>query len=111
MNDRAPLRVAEGDVLVYRLFDVADAVDLHRAERDASAPRSRIRLESAASATALEFPRPPLQLALGARTLPLRSGPRAAEASARVFDYGVVSVRYRLPIAPGTPLSQLIPLA
>jgi hypothetical protein len=105
MSERVPFGVEDGDVLVYRLFDVADAVDLHRAEQTASAPRARIRLESAASQSALEFPRPPLQLALGARSLPLRSGAREAEASARVFDYGVGSVCYRLRIAPGTPLS------
>jgi hypothetical protein len=111
MSEDASFAVEDGDVLVYRLFDVADAIDLQRAERSATGPRARIRLESAASATALEFPRPPLQLALGARSLPLGSGPRAAEATARVFDYGVISVRYRLPIARGTRLSELIPLA
>jgi hypothetical protein len=111
MAAQEPFRVEDGVVVVYRLFDVADAIDLHQAERQVAAPRSRIRLESAASATALEFPRPPLQLALGPRTLRLGSGERAAEASAAVFDYGVVSVRYRLPIPAGTPLSRLIPLA
>jgi hypothetical protein len=110
MNGSGP-RVADGEVLVYRLFDVADAVDLSAAEALAAAPTSRLRLEGAQSASALEFPRPPLQLALGARELPLRSGPRPAEVSAHVFDYGVVSIRYRIPIAPGTPLAALVPLA
>lgn len=104
-------RVADGEVLVYRLFDVADAVDLVAAERAASAPAGRLRLEGAQSASALEFPRPPLQLALGPRDLPLPDGARRAEASAHVFDYGVVSIRYRLPIDPGTSLGALIPLA
>jgi hypothetical protein len=107
-------RVADGTVLVYRLFDVADAVDLAAAERIVevamAAPKSRLRLEGAQSSTALEFPRPPLQVALGARELPLRSGPRSAEASAHVFDYGVVSIVYRLPIEPGTALADLVPL-
>lgn len=107
----APWQVEDGEVLVYRLFDVADAVDLHRAEQAASAPKFRLRLASVQSATALELPRPPLQLGLGRRALPLASGPRDAEATARVFDYGVVSVCYRLSIAPGTPLGDLVPLA
>jgi hypothetical protein len=33
------------------------------------------------------------------------------EASAHVYDYGVVSIRYEVPIAPGTTLAELVPLA
>ncbi len=105
------MRVEDGEVLVYRLFDVADAVDLHRAEVAAGAPKSRLRLSGVQSATAVEFPRPPLHLGLGRRPLPLASGAREAEVNARVFDYGVVSICYRLRIDPGTPLNELIPLA
>ncbi|HEY6004298.1 MAG TPA: hypothetical protein VIV57_15590 [Anaeromyxobacter sp.] len=108
---RAAPRIADGSVFVYRLFDVADAVDLAAAEAAVSAPKSRLRLEGAQSASALEFPRPPLLLGLGARAIPLASGARTAEASAHVYDYGVVSIRYRLPIAPGTSLAELVPLA
>jgi len=106
------VRIADGTVYVYRLFDVADAVDLAVAERVAAgAPKSRLRLEGAQSGTALEFPRPPLQLGLGRREVPLASGARSAEASAHVYDYGVISVLYKLPIAPGTSLVELVPLA
>jgi hypothetical protein len=104
-------RIADGTVFVYRLFDVADAVDLARAEEAVSAPKSRLRLEGAQSGSALEFPRPPLHLGLGAREVPLRSGARRAEASAHVYDYGVVSILYKLPIQAGTSLADLVPLA
>jgi hypothetical protein len=104
-------RISDGTVFVYRLFDVADAVDLAAAEAAVSAPKSRLRLEGAMSGSALEFPRPPLHLGLGAREVPLSSGGRRAEASAHVYDYGVVSILYRLPIAPGTRLADLVPLA
>jgi hypothetical protein len=110
-NGSSGARVADGVVLVYRLFDVADAIDLGAAEAAVAAPKSRLRLEGSQSGSALEFPRPPLHLALGPRDMPLASGARRAEASAHVFDYGVVSIRYRLPIAPGTSLADLVPLA
>jgi len=104
--------IADGTVYIYRLFDVADAVDLAVAERVAAgAPKSRLRLEGAQSGTALEFPRPPLQLRLSRREVPLASGARSVEASAHVYDYGVISVLYKLPIAPGTSLVELVPLA
>jgi hypothetical protein len=114
MDAPSDLHVAEGAVYVYRFFDVADAIDLAVAEGAVAAPTSRLKLESAQSSTALEFPRPPLHLALGARDVPLSPaapGPRRAEASAHVYDYGVVSVLYRLPIEAGTPLGALVPLA
>jgi hypothetical protein len=110
-NGSVGARVADGVVLVYRLFDVADAVDLVAAEKAVAAPKSRLRLEGAQSGSALELPRPPLHLSLGPREVPLASGPRRADASAHVFDYGVVSIRYTLPIAPGTSLAELVPLA
>jgi hypothetical protein len=114
MDARDPkdrLNVAEGAVLVYRLFDVADAVDLPRAEALAAAPAGRLKIDRALSASAIQFPRPPLHLALGPRQLELPGGRTAATASAHVFDFGVVSVRYTIPIAPGTPLAALVPLA
>jgi hypothetical protein len=110
-NGQRSARVADGAVLVYRLFDVADAIDLAAAEAVASAPKSRLRLEGSQSGSALEFPRPPLSLRLGPREVPLASGTRLAEASAHVFDYGVVSIRYDLPVPPGTSLEDLVPLA
>ncbi len=110
-NGSGGARVADGSVLVYRLFDVADAVDLVMGEKAVAAPKSRLRLEGAQSGSALELPRPPLHLGLGTRDVPLRSGVRRAEASAHVFDYGVVSIRYTLPIAPGTSIADLVPLA
>ncbi|BDG09882.1 hypothetical protein AMPC_29950 [Anaeromyxobacter paludicola] len=101
----------EGALQLYRLFDVADAIDLSKAEAIAAAPRSRLRLETAQGSAAFEIPAPPLHLALGERTLRLSSGPRVVQAEARLYDYGVVSVVYRLPIPPGTPLEALVPLA
>jgi hypothetical protein len=98
-------------VLVYRLFDVADAVDLARAEALAAAPAGRLRIDRAGSASAIEFPRPPLHLALGQRELDLPGGRVTATATAHLFDYGVVSVRHAIPVAPGTTLEALVPMA
>lgn len=106
-----PWRVSEGALHVYRLFDVADAIDLARAEALIAAPTSRLRLESSHSTTALEIPRPPVHLALGPRTLPLVSARGPCQASAHLFDYGVVSIVYRLEIPPGTSLEALLPFA
>ena len=104
-------RVADGTIRVYRLFDVADAIDLGRAEALAGAPTSRVRLEGSRTHSAIEIPRPPLRLALGPRALPLASGERPCQARANLLDYGVASVLYELPIPAGTPLEALLPLS
>ena len=104
-------RVADGAIRIYRLFDVADAIDLGRAEALAGAATSRVRLEGSRTHSAIEIPRPPLRLALGPRSLPLRSGERTCAARANLLDYGVASVLYELPIPAGTPLQALLPLA
>ncbi|HEU4385075.1 MAG TPA: hypothetical protein VFR85_16445 [Anaeromyxobacteraceae bacterium] len=104
-------RVADGTIRVYRLFDVADAIDLGRAEALAGAPTSRVKLEGSHTHSAIEIPRPPLHLRLGPRALPLASGKQVCEARANLLDYGVASVLYELPIPSGTPLESLLPLA
>jgi hypothetical protein len=106
-----PFRVQDGTVRIYRLFDVADAIDLSRAEALAAEPKSRFRLESPRTRTAVEIPQPPLHLRLGAREVPLDAGPRRAEVRAHLFDYGVASLLLEVPIAPGTSLDDLLPLA
>jgi hypothetical protein len=104
-------RVADGEVWIYRLFDVAYAIDLDKADQLGAAPAARLAMETAQSATALQFPRAPLHVTLGRRPVALPSGTRTAEASAHVFDYGVISVRYRFAIPPGATFESLVPLA
>jgi hypothetical protein len=105
----APFRVREGSVRIYRILDVADAIDLARAEALAAAPKSRFRLRS--PRTALEIPQPPLRLGLGPREVVVAGSRRRLEVQASLFDYGVASVLLDLPVEPGTPLEALVPLA
>ncbi len=105
------MRIADGTIHVYRLFDVGESVDLAAAEQAVGGEKSRLRLEGAQSGSALEFPRPPLAVVLGAREVPLAGGPRPARASAHVYDFGVVSIRYELAVPAGAALEDLVPLA
>ena len=102
-------RVEDGTVRIYRILDVADGVDLARAEALAAAPTSRMRLVSPRSA--IEIAEPPLRLRLGSRAVEIAGRSRAVEVQASLFDYGVASLLFELPVAPGTPLEELVPLA
>jgi hypothetical protein len=107
--EREPFRVQDGSVRIYRILDVADGIDLARAESIATSPTSRVRLPG--SRSALQVAHPPLRLRLGARTLRIAGEERRVEVQASLFDYGVASVLFDLPVPPGTALGDLVPLA
>jgi hypothetical protein len=94
-----------GSAICYRLFDIGYAVDLDRAltTLSASAPDEvrpeRLRPVSG-EAQALQISNPPITVSLGAETLEIDGDPLAAELSARIFDFGVVSLRVRIAAPP-----------
>jgi len=104
-----PLRVQDGAVRIYRILDVADGIDLARAEALASAPKSRVRLASPRSA--IEIPHPPLRLGLGPRDVRVAGEPRRLDGQVSLFDYGVASFLFELPMVPGATIDELVPLA
>ena len=96
MTTAADLRVESGSIIVLRLFDIAYAIDLARVEHLATANVARIRLRHV-EPKAMAFGVPPLELRLG--SLPVPFGHDAeAEAVARVYEFGVVSIAIKLPV-------------
>jgi hypothetical protein len=93
--------VSAGYILAYRLFDVAYAIDLGKAEeiwaRTVRTGSSRGRLTTTPP-KAIAFGVPPVALGLGAITLPLPDGPLQATVTARLYDFGVVSIALRVPV-------------
>jgi hypothetical protein len=93
--------VAAGSILAYRLFDVAYAIDLAKAEetwaRTVRTGSSRGRLTTTPP-KALAFGVPPVALGLGTITLSLPDGPQQAAVTARLYDFGVVSIGLRVPV-------------
>ena len=101
------LNVAAGYIVAYRLFDVAYAIDLAKAEetwaRTVRTGSSRGRLTTTPP-KAIAFGEPPVSLALGTVVLSLSDGAASdgaaeAVATARLYDFGVVSIALRLPVA------------
>ena len=106
-----PLVVREGRVLAYRQLDVADEIDLASCQKllqDSAPKRGVLKREGAQS---LVISSPPLEIGLGPRTVTLGRTRVVleAEVSARVFDYGAVSISFDVPIAQGTELAEIIP--
>ncbi len=93
-------RVATGEVIAYRLFDLAYAVDLPgaeaiwRARPGADSARKRL---SATSPKAVAYDVPPVVLTLDPITLALPDGPVVANVSARLYDFGVLTLAMGIP--------------
>jgi hypothetical protein len=94
-------KVAVGAVVALRLFDVAYAIDLARAEAllaEQARTARRIRL-SATPPKAMAFGVPPVALELEPVALPLEDGNVAADVTVRLYDFGVVTIALRFPVA------------
>ena len=95
------LVVSAGAVVALRLFDVAYAIDLGRAEAlwAAQARASRRSRLTATPPEAMAFGVPPLALALDPITLELDGVPVRAGVTARLYDFGAISIALRVPVA------------
>jgi hypothetical protein len=92
MDERA-LRVVSGAVIAARLFDVADAIDLTQSERLWAAQARPAGMRSRLAFTspkAVAFGVPPLEITLEPVTVTLAGIAARAEATARLYDFGVV---------------------
>jgi len=106
-----PLDVlASGSVLLYRLWDLGDEIDLPAADRlfadSAPARRRPGRFE----ARALSIPTPPLVVSLGVQQLALGSETCDVECYATLFDFGVASVRLHVTLPASISWPRLVAL-
>lgn len=87
--------------MLYRLYDIGWQIDLDRALEllRASAPE-RVR-PIRGEAAALQIPNPPIAVALGTERLIVDGQPIDVEISARIFEFGVTSLRLRVPVPDG----------
>lgn len=107
--DTPTLRV-DGTAIVYRLYDVGYEIRLDQALAllAASAP-ARVR-PVRGEAQALQIANPPLTVILGHERVALDGvgAPCDAELSARIFDFGVVSLRLRIDAPDDVPWDDFV---
>ncbi len=96
------LAVVAGHIVALRLFDIAYAIDLKRAEaawaKHAAGRTARSKL-SATPPKAVAFGVPPLEIILDPVPLDLGAGTVELAITARLFEFGAVSLALRLPVA------------
>ena len=99
-------RVA-GTVVLYRLFDVGYEIDLERAldflattPEEREALRTKLEQRRRTEAQAIRIKNPPVTISLGDESFEAGGRRHDARVSARIFDFGVISLRMRCAI-PG----------
>ncbi len=94
------MRVLAGKIIVYRLFDIAYAIDLGRAETlwqsraGTTSARQRLR---ATPPKAVAYDVPPLSLMLAPERLTLPDAGVTASVVARLYDFGVLALSIHVP--------------
>jgi hypothetical protein len=90
-----------GEAIVYRLYDVGYAIALDRAVDLLASSAPERRRPSRGEAQTIQIPNPPVTASLGTETVDIAGRPTDVEMSARIFDFGVVSLRARVVAHPG----------
>ena len=99
-------RVRSGAVLCYRLYDIAEAIDLDHARVTLQQASTRMKLRREGSEY-LQLPNPPLGVDMGTRPL----DGQVVEVQARLFEQGAISVMAKVPLPAGSTLDALVPFA
>lgn len=107
------LRFLEADLICTRIFDVADTIGLEGcrmaiARGGAEIRRLSLRREGSEF---IQLSDPPLLVDLGVRSLTVNGSPRDVKLTASLFHHGAISISMRVPVAQGTTLDELIPVA
>lgn len=98
--DPSELRV-HGEAIVYRLFDVGYGIALDKAFDLLASSAPDRRRPSRGEAQTIQIPNPPVTAGMGGERIEIAGRPVEAELSARVFDFGVVSIRAKVSAHPG----------
>jgi len=109
-SSNSPIRIKKGSILLYRCFDIAEEVDLSRVEQiltDAASAKGRLKL-TRPTGQAIIIRNAPVSIALGDTPISLMNREYHAETTARIWDYGVLSIMFHLPISEGADWERLL---
>lgn len=99
-------------IFIYRLYDLADEIELEKAQSLWSAQNqvSRLRL-TRVSPKAIAFKNPPVTVELGTHEVTLACHSYTAEVRAKIYDLGVISVILRIDMPPHVEYDTLLDAA
>ncbi|HWR45553.1 hypothetical protein [Sporomusa sp.] len=102
----------QASILVYRLFDTANSIDLAKAESllAIGGHVSRLRL-TRVSPKAIAFKDPPVTVMLAPQQIPIGNSTFSADVRARIYVFGVISIIIKVNLPANYTYQDLINLA
>ena len=101
------LSIKQGKIIIYRLFDVADEINLSLVEAKIKEGARRMRLTRYPSVKALEFANPPVSFELQGFTKRLFDQDIMVQVIAKAFDFGVISLSFNVAVPDNTTFAGL----
>ncbi len=106
------VRVNKGKILLYRVFDIGEEIDLEKAEKIIvdETFRSKFKLKKKDLRSVIVTTEP-LQIGLGFHEILIEQKIYRFELNAKIWDFGTFSLTFEFGITPGTSLKELSQLA
>ena len=99
VESQPDVRIRKGSVVVYRVFDIGDHVDIKRAEDILSQQIGKLRLGlNLKRRSSIVIQRPPVRFQLGEYELKFGNSTIKAEIFATLWDYGALSIAFQIPL-------------
>jgi hypothetical protein len=95
---RPPETITGGAAIVYRLFDVGYEIKLERVVELLAGNAPERAGPTRSEAQAIQIRNPPINITIATETVTIGDTRAVAEISARIFDFGVISLRARIDI-------------
>jgi hypothetical protein len=106
------VKIKKGQVLVYRIFDIAEEIDLAKVSELLKDPRGTDKFKVPKFIErGLIMKSRPFTFGLGEVNVELECGTYKADVLVKVRDYGVLSLVYQIQINEGASWSELVALA
>jgi hypothetical protein len=108
------VQIKKGSILIYRVFDIAEEVNLGRVEELLQSPvtstQSRLKFALTPRQTII-MRNAPIMFNLGESEFAFQNLTVKAEISAKIWDYGVMSILFQIPIPENTSWEKLIDIS
>ena len=106
------IQIKKGSILIYRLFDVAEEINISKVDailRDNRGP-DRFKVPKYID-RAIVMKSPPVSFGMGSETIHIEGRTLTADVLVKIRDFGVLSIVYQIKIEPNTSWNELIQIA
>ncbi len=110
--DSQLVKIKKGTILVYRLFDIAEEINISQVEAILHDNRGPDRFKVPKYIDrAIHLKKPPVTFGMGEEVITIQNRTFKADVVIKLRDFGVISIIYQITIAPGTSWKELIEIA